>query len=328
MNLLLVDVREDYTAFVPARDPKPRSKGYEQRPPGAPSQEKGVGVGRGEEPGGNPADAEDVSSAASAPGVRAGVGGEGGDGVWGGGGGVSWTGGGSVSWGGGDGGIEEIKRVSHRHGMAARESDGREGVFGAEEVEDGGVVGRGCSDVFGSGGGGGDRGAVAAVEDLSGSREPMSAESVSVRNESPSFVPGEAQPFVGTTGVLGSRRTPDVHLAEQADVNNRGQGAGQMSRIGEVQPPPGEGGGGDRKRVGGQGQQGGFGHPPVEGGRSGGQENGGASRTVEVKKKSTRRSRGRGPWTGELVPVRQRRFLKQLLIRGDNVVMIWESAKR
>ncbi|CAM9460361.1 unnamed protein product [Scytosiphon promiscuus] len=45
------------------------------------------------------------------------------------------------------------------------------------------------------------------------------------------------------------------------------------------------------------------------------------------KTKSSRRHRGRGPWTGKLMPVRRQRFLKQVLIRGDNVVMIWEAPK-
>lgn len=39
-----------------------------------------------------------------------------------------------------------------------------------------------------------------------------------------------------------------------------------------------------------------------------------------------RRDRHRGPWRGgAVVPVRRQRFLKQLLIRGDNVVMVWEA---
>lgn len=54
----------------------------------------------------------------------------------------------------------------------------------------------------------------------------------------------------------------------------------------------------------------------------------GASRTPGKGRKSTRRSRGKGPWTGEFMLVRRRRFLKQVLIRGDNVVMISECPKR
>lgn len=40
-----------------------------------------------------------------------------------------------------------------------------------------------------------------------------------------------------------------------------------------------------------------------------------------------RRSRRKGPWRGELVPIRRQRFLKQLFIRGDNVVMVWEERR-
>lgn len=42
-------------------------------------------------------------------------------------------------------------------------------------------------------------------------------------------------------------------------------------------------------------------------------------------KKKSRRTRHKGPWRGAMAPVRQQRFLKQVLIRGDNVVMILEA---
>lgn len=45
------------------------------------------------------------------------------------------------------------------------------------------------------------------------------------------------------------------------------------------------------------------------------------------RKKSSRRYRRKGVRTGELLLVKRRRFLKQLLIRGDNVVMVWEEPK-
>lgn len=44
-------------------------------------------------------------------------------------------------------------------------------------------------------------------------------------------------------------------------------------------------------------------------------------------KPGRRRSRHKGPWCGDFVSVRRQRFLKQLLIRGDNVVMIWEAPR-
>lgn len=46
------------------------------------------------------------------------------------------------------------------------------------------------------------------------------------------------------------------------------------------------------------------------------------------KRSGRRRDRHRGPWRGELKEVKRERFLKQLLIRGDNVVMIWEAPHR
>ena len=46
-----------------------------------------------------------------------------------------------------------------------------------------------------------------------------------------------------------------------------------------------------------------------------------------LRRKSSRRSRRRGAPTGQVESVRRRRFLKQLLIRGDNVVMVWEAPK-
>lgn len=49
---------------------------------------------------------------------------------------------------------------------------------------------------------------------------------------------------------------------------------------------------------------------------------------VDGKKKprsKSRRTRRKGPWRGELVEVKRKRFLKQLLIRGDNIVMVWEA---
>lgn len=45
------------------------------------------------------------------------------------------------------------------------------------------------------------------------------------------------------------------------------------------------------------------------------------------RKKSSRRYRRRGVRTGEIQLVKRRRFLKQLLIRGDNIVMVWEEPK-
>lgn len=52
-----------------------------------------------------------------------------------------------------------------------------------------------------------------------------------------------------------------------------------------------------------------------------------ASRTRGAKWTGRRRHRRRGPWRGELKEVRRQRFLKQLLIRGDNVVMVWEAPR-
>lgn len=45
------------------------------------------------------------------------------------------------------------------------------------------------------------------------------------------------------------------------------------------------------------------------------------------RKRSSRRYRRKGVRTGEIKLVNRRRFLKQLLIRGDNVVMVWEEPK-
>lgn len=357
MNLLLVDVREDYTALVPDREPpKPGSKRQEQRrrrpQEGAPSPDPlqgaggggmGVELGSGDSRGNQPAD---VGGAGSARGLSTGVGGEGEEGGWG--GSVSWGGGGSVSWGGGGSGAEEVEGVCHPHGMTPARDAQRKGAPSAEEVaagDSGGGGDGGGSHTFGGGGGGsgggggGDvgrgRGAVApaAAGSSGAAAELVNTESVvGVRNEAvPSSHPRETPCSTETTRGLGSEQQPTtgVFLAEKEEANDGGPGAGRDSRIGGVQPPPGGAERADRTGVGGQGQRGGFGQPPVEGGGPDGQEGGGGSGTTEVmKKKSTRKSRGRGPWRGELVPVRRRRFLKQLMIRGDNVVMIWEESPK
>lgn len=319
MNLLLVDVREDYTAFVPAREPKPGSKRQERRPQGAPSskplQEPGVGVE--EEGKGSQGKPPDIGVARPAPGLRAAVRGEGGKGGWGGGGGVSWGGGGSVSWGGGgDGGVEEVKGLSYAHCVTTPDAH-REGALGTQELEAGG-----------GGSGGDDRGAVAPSAGFTGARAEFP--SAGARIEAASPHPGETRRVAETTSGPGNSQSAGPYLAEKGQISdNEQQGAGRFVRIGEAQRPPGEGGGSDSKGVGGQEQQGSCGQPPPDGRGSGLQEEGGASGQTEAKKKkSTRRSRGRGPWTGELVPVRRRRFLKQLMIRGDNVVMIWECPNR
>ena len=54
-------------------------------------------------------------------------------------------------------------------------------------------------------------------------------------------------------------------------------------------------------------------------------ETGEAGAVGQEKRPGGRRSRARGPWRGEFKSVRRERYLKQLLIRGDNVVMVWEA---
>eukprot|EP00752_Nemacystus_decipiens_P014591 g12993.t2 len=159
MNLLLVDVREDYTAFVPARDPRPESKRQEQQrpspggaPPLDPLKDAG-GVGTDEEDldlrGKQLADVRDTGSASQGLSI-AGAGGDGGEGGWGGGGSVgwggggsvSWGGGGSVSWGGGGGVVEEAEGASRVLGEAAALDAQTEGAFGVEEERNHGSLGR------------------------------------------------------------------------------------------------------------------------------------------------------------------------------------------
>lgn len=56
-------------------------------------------------------------------------------------------------------------------------------------------------------------------------------------------------------------------------------------------------------------------------------ERGSGTGARKPKRSSRRRSRRRGPWRGEFQEVRRERYLKQILIRGDNVVMVWEAPR-
>eukprot|EP00903_Cladosiphon_okamuranus_P011581 g10894.t1 len=324
MNLLLVDVQEDYTAFIPARDPEPKAQERRTQRAASPNpvQAGGAGVEElGDSLRGKPAEVGDTSSAR---GSSAGVEGEDGKGGWGTAGGLAWSGGGSVSWGAGGGGVAEIERLSRPHGTAA---DGRESAFGTQELDAGGGVGGGGRDALGGDVGGADREADMPAADFNGGprAESIAAESAGARNAVALSHLGKTQGFVETASGLGSRQLTAAFLSEEGKVGDGGQGAKGGSRQCDAQPPLGEERSSDSDRVGGVGQ-GSYGQRAVKG-RGPGLEGGGASGTTSVKKKSSRKSRGRGPWTGELVPVRRRRFLKQLMIRGDNVVMIWESPK-
>lgn len=256
MNMLLVDVREDYTAFVPDRDPKPDSKTRPNRDRPAPlplppvlspsGGGAGLDVNEDKQAGQNlPTGVKkDTSSATTAQ--------QGTSGGWGGGGssGGSWGGGGSVNWGtgGGGGGAGGTGGSSSVEGKSL--ADPREGG-GRSEAEGGG----------GSGGGG-----------------------KKVEGKDTGYTSGDT-----------------LRMHTDRGDESREQSSSRRSE-GSTQP---EGFHGIR----------------------GGVEEAGASATPDKSKKSTRRSRGKGPWTGELTPVRRRRFLKQLLIRGDNVVMIWECPR-
>lgn len=249
MNMLLVDVQEDYTAFVPDRDPKPESKPRPDAPPPPPPPvdpnpsgryDTASGVVTAKKEAGEDLATTVVEDTGCATTAQQDVGGD-----HGGGGGGSWGGGGSVSWGAG-----------HEGGGVGS------GAGGSGSFEDKGVA------EPREGGGGGEAGGK------------------------------DAEHTEDDTGLA---------YAERADGRKEQSGSSGRRREEEEDTTEPEGSFGERGSVAGAGS---------------------SSRKMGKGKRSTRRSRGKGPWTGELIPVQRRRFLKQLLIRGDNVVMIWEYRNR
>lgn len=292
MNLLLVDVRENYTAFVPARGPRPPPK----LPSSKPVEE-------------DPID-RDAPAASKVTGLEGLGGGRSGDGGCAGPGGVA----GSRDTLGPEG---RGKLTAGAGGAAAADDERFVGVCPADGSEPTGALAWGVTDTGGfkggrrregSGHGGGSsekidprdpRMAVAAAAAASGAAE------VACSNETKE---GGARTATRTK-LLPQEWGVNLEREEGEGVNRRtSDSEGQRPR--PPLPPAGRQGGDDNRGEGGGG------------GASG------ETRAAEGrKKKATRRSRSKGPWTGELKPVARRRYLKQLLIRGDNVVMIWEAPK-
>lgn len=338
MNLLLVDVQEVYTAFVPARDGGERGGGggnaedphMLSKPPWSSKKKtkpprrtapSGAQTGRtqamdveraqaGE--GRHSADIEDVSGPAAAdarasPGVRVNSDGGAGSGK-------------DVVRGPGDG----LRGQEARAGAAARRGAGGP-VASSSAVRDAG--GTSTNEIGGSSGGDGvgnaDNDNIG--QDTEGARLKRPGRDPGAISVPDSVPPAEGDKVRGQGGGFGDEKrgqeeehgrgtTRKVLLAQEWGVDS------DADREGGAQEPPATPEGTKQQPLA-EGKAG------VDDGERGDLRGDGQSKPETRRNKSSRRHRGRGPWTGELMPVRRERFLKQVLIRGDNVVMIWEPPK-
>lgn len=288
MNVLLVDVREEYTAFVPARDPNPPSpkktsqevKGARDRTADFIGAEGGhhMELGSGRVGSGSTKGLDKAFSGAALQAIGSG---------------------------------SDAPRDAD-----TEEREVRKGKGGKTAEVKGGIV-----DVVGEVGG---------EDSITMKALCMSDETDFCRTNTPAkIVAGirgsvraatdaacSPSPYKSTASPRTDIKTPGIKAVGTAATGDDSEGNGTDTTTAQHQS-------GDlSKAVGGVAQSSTFERKPAH--PLGGQD-------IDVgevrpeQKKGRRRARNRGPWRGELVPVRRQRFLKQLLIRGDNVVMIWEA---
>ncbi|CAM9453026.1 unnamed protein product [Sphacelaria rigidula] len=287
MNILLADVREDYTTSVPAHPPKSQQKSSPSPPgrasnpplrdrhhtPGAVGSNAGADIGKKSEP--SRFLAQDAHDLKSAPGLHVPVRD-----------GSRLLEDGCATAGCGiavmreehesEVGLAKLTEEGHpRRGREVVRGDGKDGRRGEEGVGMGSDIGACSGDVDGK------RGTADDKDCATTARKPSS----------------------GVVSIEG--------------ITTDGSGREQLQS------------GGGEGRTGAEGRTG-------DGGGSRDCGGGDSLRTVEMERKSPpqrraksggRRSRHKGRWRGELVEVRRTRYLKQLLIRGDNVVMVWQAPR-
>lgn len=293
MNLLLADVREDYTSLVPARDPTPTPKARS----GETDKVK----------------EEYADGSLDEPKL-----------------GVEWGSRGDGDTSGSDGeqrmAVESQDEFGIRHGGSGTVRDvSRLGARSDKnETEEGGMV----------------RGEVGLSGGTRGVRESPHARQVGVEGESGRGTRGKGVAVKQRDTVGGRARKyggDGVAGADSGRAIAATGGCGDVAKV-ETYRKPRSGSTGNASRA----HEDKTGSSVTEGSDSGnvrfdptrnmarsgeGGDREGEEEDVRRSKSKSgrRRSRHKGPWRGELVAVRRQRFLKQLLIRGDNVVMIWEA---
>lgn len=296
MNLLLADVREDYTSLVPARDPKPTPKAHsaetdkvkKEYADGSRDEPK-LGVERGSRGDGDNS-GSDVEQRMA---------------------------------------VESPDEFGTRHGGSRTVRDViRLGARSDKNETEEGGMGRGEAGLSGG---------------TRGVRESPHAWQVGGKGESDRGTRGKGVAVKQRDTVGGRARKVEGDGVAGADGGRAIAAAGGCGDVAKVEacrkPRSGSTGNSSRAHedetgssVTGGSDNGNVRFDPTrnvarsgEGGDREGEEEEDVQRSKS--KSGRRRSRHKGPWRGELVPVRRQRFLKQLLIRGDNVVMIWEAPR-